>query len=176
MKTKWDFQKHKNILASPNFWMAVHVFKWFPCCKLNMLSVFFTGMINILHGLGLRFLALGHHTPFMVFVFELHNYYNVYFWIATYTIIRGSQLLVLYYLVHFQDLKLQFLGICFHICHLTAYWYGAQLQKRQPGPPGGEGLWVWNILRSHAQVHWSSHICVHWHRQCVQGKCAFIVL
>lgn len=24
------------------------------------------GMINILHGLGLRFLALGHHTPFMV--------------------------------------------------------------------------------------------------------------
>lgn len=27
---------------------------------------FFVGMINILHGLGLRFLALGHHTPFMV--------------------------------------------------------------------------------------------------------------
>lgn len=26
----------------------------------------FVGMINILHGLGLRFLALGHHTPFMV--------------------------------------------------------------------------------------------------------------
>jgi hypothetical protein len=24
------------------------------------------GMIDILHGLGLRFLALGHHTPFMV--------------------------------------------------------------------------------------------------------------
>jgi hypothetical protein len=24
------------------------------------------GMINILHGLGLRLLALGHHTPFMV--------------------------------------------------------------------------------------------------------------
>ena len=24
------------------------------------------GMINILHGIGLRFLALGHHTPFMV--------------------------------------------------------------------------------------------------------------
>ncbi|KAK6318485.1 hypothetical protein J4Q44_G00117760 [Coregonus suidteri] len=24
------------------------------------------GMINILHGLGLRFLALGHHTPFML--------------------------------------------------------------------------------------------------------------
>jgi len=23
------------------------------------------GMINILHGLGLRLLALGHHTPFM---------------------------------------------------------------------------------------------------------------
>lgn len=57
-------------------------------------------MINILHGLGLRFLALGHHTPFMVFVFELHNYYNVYFWIATYTIIRGSQLLVLQFLVY----------------------------------------------------------------------------
>lgn len=26
-------------------------------------------MINILHGLGLRFLALGHHTPFMVRVY-----------------------------------------------------------------------------------------------------------
>ena len=25
-----------------------------------------TGMINMLHGLGLRLLALGHHTPFMV--------------------------------------------------------------------------------------------------------------
>ena len=25
-----------------------------------------SGMINILHGLGLRLLALGHHTPFMV--------------------------------------------------------------------------------------------------------------
>lgn len=24
------------------------------------------GMIDIMHGLGLRFLALGHHTPFMV--------------------------------------------------------------------------------------------------------------
>ena len=26
----------------------------------------YLGMINILHGLGLRLLALGHHTPFMV--------------------------------------------------------------------------------------------------------------
>ncbi len=25
------------------------------------------GMIDIMHGLGLRFIALGHHTPFMVF-------------------------------------------------------------------------------------------------------------
>ena len=24
------------------------------------------GMINIMHGMGLRLLALGHHTPFMV--------------------------------------------------------------------------------------------------------------
>ena len=30
------------------------------------LSCAFLGMINILHGLGLRLLALGHHTPFMV--------------------------------------------------------------------------------------------------------------
>jgi hypothetical protein len=29
------------------------------------------GMIDIMHGLGLRFLALGHHTPFMVFFFIL---------------------------------------------------------------------------------------------------------
>jgi alpha-aminoadipic semialdehyde synthase len=28
------------------------------------------GMINILHGLGLRFLALGHHTPFMVDIYK----------------------------------------------------------------------------------------------------------
>ncbi|XP_065312549.1 alpha-aminoadipic semialdehyde synthase, mitochondrial-like isoform X2 [Gordionus sp. m RMFG-2023] len=33
------------------------------------------GMINILHGLGLRFLALGHHTPFMN-VGLAHNYRN----------------------------------------------------------------------------------------------------
>lgn len=32
------------------------------------------GMVNILHGLGLRLLALGHHTPFMVipFVYNKH--------------------------------------------------------------------------------------------------------
>ncbi|XP_031135587.1 alpha-aminoadipic semialdehyde synthase, mitochondrial isoform X1 [Sander lucioperca] len=34
------------------------------------------GMINILHGLGLRFLALGHHTPFM-YIGMAHNYRNV---------------------------------------------------------------------------------------------------
>uniref|UniRef100_A0A8C8SIC3 Alpha-aminoadipic semialdehyde synthase, mitochondrial n=1 Tax=Pelusios castaneus TaxID=367368 RepID=A0A8C8SIC3_9SAUR len=33
------------------------------------------GMINILHGMGLRFLALGHHTPFM-HVGMAHNYRN----------------------------------------------------------------------------------------------------
>ncbi|CAF4448700.1 unnamed protein product [Rotaria sp. Silwood2] len=33
------------------------------------------GMINILHGLGLRFLALGHHTPFMQIALA-HNYRN----------------------------------------------------------------------------------------------------
>ncbi|XP_078597492.1 alpha-aminoadipic semialdehyde synthase, mitochondrial-like isoform X2 [Branchiostoma floridae x Branchiostoma japonicum] len=33
------------------------------------------GMINILHGMGLRFLALGHHTPFM-HVAQSHNYRN----------------------------------------------------------------------------------------------------
>lgn len=27
------------------------------------------GMVNILHGIGLRLLALGHHTPFMVRLF-----------------------------------------------------------------------------------------------------------
>lgn len=35
------------------------------------------GMINILHGLGLRLLALGHHTPFM-YVGPAHNYRNSY--------------------------------------------------------------------------------------------------
>ncbi|KAM4733473.1 alpha-aminoadipic semialdehyde synthase, mitochondrial [Anableps anableps] len=34
------------------------------------------GMINILHGLGLRFLVLGHHTPFM-HIGMAHNYRNV---------------------------------------------------------------------------------------------------
>ncbi|XP_059833923.1 alpha-aminoadipic semialdehyde synthase, mitochondrial [Hypanus sabinus] len=33
------------------------------------------GMINILHGLGVRFLALGHHTPFM-HIGMAHNYRN----------------------------------------------------------------------------------------------------
>ncbi|CAG2186034.1 AASS [Mytilus edulis] len=33
------------------------------------------GMINILHGLGLRLLALGHHTPFM-YIGPSHNYRN----------------------------------------------------------------------------------------------------
>lgn len=33
------------------------------------------GMVNILHGLGLRLLALGHHTPFMVkILFEFFCY------------------------------------------------------------------------------------------------------
>ena len=31
------------------------------------------GMINILHGLGLRLLALGHHTPFMVIEFPIRE-------------------------------------------------------------------------------------------------------
>jgi len=32
------------------------------------------GMVNILHGLGLRLLALGHHTPFMVCFFRHVNF------------------------------------------------------------------------------------------------------
>ena len=36
----------------------------------------YAGMINILHGLGLRLLALGHHTPFM-HIGPAHNYRNV---------------------------------------------------------------------------------------------------
>jgi len=32
------------------------------------------GMVNILHGLGLRLLALGHHTPFMVRLYFRNNY------------------------------------------------------------------------------------------------------
>lgn len=37
------------------------------------------GMINILHGLGLRLLALGHHTPFMVSAFSsfLASYFRL---------------------------------------------------------------------------------------------------
>jgi alpha-aminoadipic semialdehyde synthase len=31
-----------------------------------------SGMINILHGMGLRLLALGHHTPFMVIFYTQH--------------------------------------------------------------------------------------------------------
>lgn len=31
------------------------------------------GMINILHGMGLRLLALGHHTPFMVSVCTINE-------------------------------------------------------------------------------------------------------
>lgn len=32
------------------------------------------GMVNILHGLGLRLLALGHHTPFMVGSIERYSF------------------------------------------------------------------------------------------------------
>lgn len=36
------------------------------------------GMVNILHGLGLRLLALGHHTPFMVsFIREILVFWKV---------------------------------------------------------------------------------------------------
>ena len=34
-----------------------------------------SGMINILHGLGLRLLALGHQTPFMVSNFIYYVYF-----------------------------------------------------------------------------------------------------
>lgn len=30
----------------------------------------YAGTIDILHGLGLRLLALGHHTPFLVFIYR----------------------------------------------------------------------------------------------------------
>lgn len=33
------------------------------------------GMVNILHGLGLRLLALGHHTPFLVNLLKYHFSY-----------------------------------------------------------------------------------------------------
>lgn len=33
----------------------------------------YTGFVNILHGLGLRLLALGHHTPF-IHIALAHNY------------------------------------------------------------------------------------------------------
>uniref|UniRef100_A0A4W6DT33 Alpha-aminoadipic semialdehyde synthase, mitochondrial n=1 Tax=Lates calcarifer TaxID=8187 RepID=A0A4W6DT33_LATCA len=42
----------------------------------DLIFCLFLGMINILHGLGLRFLALGHHTPFM-HIGMAHNYRNV---------------------------------------------------------------------------------------------------
>lgn len=31
------------------------------------------GMINIVHGMGLRLLALGHHTPFMVSLWDTQH-------------------------------------------------------------------------------------------------------
>ena len=37
------------------------------------------GMINILHGLGLRLLALGHHTPFMVSILYTLNCRDLFF-------------------------------------------------------------------------------------------------
>lgn len=43
------------------------------------------GMVNILHGLGLRLLALGHHTPFMVktlLIFYLKFFLNYVFILA----------------------------------------------------------------------------------------------
>lgn len=40
-----------------------------------------SGMINILHGMGLRLLALGHHTPFMVGMlnYQFNNHIKYFF-------------------------------------------------------------------------------------------------
>ncbi|KTG42964.1 hypothetical protein cypCar_00029739, partial [Cyprinus carpio] len=72
----YAFFSHTIKAQEANMGLLDDLLKKFPCCKFNMLSVFFTGMINILHGLGLRFLALGHHTPFM-HIGMAHNYRNV---------------------------------------------------------------------------------------------------
>lgn len=45
---------------------------WFSQFFLD--NFIYTGMINILHGLGLRLLALGHHTPFMVWYLSEYNH------------------------------------------------------------------------------------------------------
>uniref|UniRef100_A0A8C9F6U2 Aminoadipate-semialdehyde synthase n=1 Tax=Pavo cristatus TaxID=9049 RepID=A0A8C9F6U2_PAVCR len=45
------------------------------CLLLQYCKIIEHRMINILHGLGLRFLALGHHTPFM-HIGMAHNYRN----------------------------------------------------------------------------------------------------
>uniref|UniRef100_A0A3P8UP07 Aminoadipate-semialdehyde synthase n=1 Tax=Cynoglossus semilaevis TaxID=244447 RepID=A0A3P8UP07_CYNSE len=57
-----DYEK----MVDPNGYRIVAFGKWAGVA----------GMINILHGLGLRFLALGHNTPFM-HIGMSHNYRNV---------------------------------------------------------------------------------------------------
>lgn len=53
-----------------------------------IIFIFFSsGMINILHGIGLRFLSLGHHTPFMVcVVFSIELKQNL--WLCVYFLLR----------------------------------------------------------------------------------------
>lgn len=61
--------------------MIIHLFNLMCFFLLGQRVVAFgkmagiAGIVNILHGLGLRLLALGHHTPFM-HIGPAHNYRN----------------------------------------------------------------------------------------------------
>lgn len=104
------------------------------------------GMINILHGLGLRFLALGHNTPFMVrkwfcFHIDASSSASVFFFV------------IVTLLTFFSHLY-------------TAHRHVSQLQKCQPGHPGSEGLWVRDLYGTHAQIYGPHHILFHWNWKC----------
>ena len=58
---------------------------------------------------------------------------------------------------------------------MSAHRYGTQLQERQPGNAGSKGLWVRDLPGADAEIHRTTYLCVHWNRQCFQGRLAEMV-
>ena len=128
------------------------------------------GMINILHGLGLRLLALGHHTPFMVGTssapaISMTAVHNVELWCP-------SQW------PRFLPTKKQVAELCasqyvrffFFMCVSSAHRSSPQLQKQQHGQASHQRCWLRDLPWYDAQVYWTAHVCLHWGWKCFSGR------
>lgn len=59
------------------------------------------GMVNILHGIGLRLLALGHHTPFMVKY--IHKYCVLFVFVCVSRTYLSSYATIMYFSLATKD-------------------------------------------------------------------------